>query len=112
MAIRIRRLTAREHSLSAAILSLALTFLTADTASPCSARLSWAGHPTAASFETAFPFIVLVWTLLVLIPRTGNESRIAFFRFCGRFPLLCRYFAVALPFVGIENSIEAYFGFR
>lgn len=110
MAFRLRRLTAREHNLCAPLLSFVMTFVLADEALPRGAQLRMAGHRTIASLETALPVILFVLALLVLLPRTGNESRIAFFRFVGRFPLLIRYFAVVLPFMGIQAVIEKFFG--
>jgi len=87
-----------------------MTFLFADEALPRGAQLGMAGHTTIASLETALPVILFVSALLVLLPRTGNESRFALFRFIGRFPLLIRYFAVVLPFFGIQAMIEKFFG--
>ncbi|HXR08477.1 MAG TPA: hypothetical protein VN765_14170 [Candidatus Acidoferrum sp.] len=110
MAIRLRRLTAREHHLCAPLLSFVMTFLFADEALPRGAALRMAGHTTIALLETALPVLLLVLALLVLLPRTGNESRFAFIQFVGRFPLLIRYFAVVLPFFGIQAMIEKFFG--
>jgi len=69
-----------------------------------------AGHTTISLLEIALPFAIFATALLFLLPRTGNESRVAFFRFIGRFPLLIRYFAVVLPFFGIQAGIEKFFG--
>jgi hypothetical protein len=87
-----------------------MTFILADFAVPCGAALRMAGHTTLASLETALPVVVLVLALLVSMPRTGNESPHAFFRFVGRFPLVIRYFAVFLLFFGIQAMIEKFFG--
>ena len=110
MAIQVRRLTAREHSLSAFLLSVVITMACADMASPLDAKLEMAGHTAVATCVTASPAIVLLSALLVLLPRTGNESRFAFFRFVGRFPLLIRYFVIFLIFIGRLMSTANFFG--
>jgi hypothetical protein len=86
-----------------------MMFVFADEALPRDAQLRGAGHMTVASLETALPIVLFISSLIVLLPRTGNESRFAIFRFIGRFPLLIRYFAVVLPFFGIQASIEKFF---
>jgi|SRR5580658_1439723 hypothetical protein len=110
MAIQLRRLTAREHLLCASLLSFVVTFIFADMALPRGAELRMAGHMTIAVLETALPFTVFISALLVLSPRTGNESSFSLFRYFGRFPLLVRYFAVTLPFCGIQAGIDKLFG--
>jgi hypothetical protein len=87
-----------------------MTFIFADMALPRGAQLRMAGHTTIAMLETTLPFALFVLALLVLSPRTGNESEINLFRFFGRFPLLVRYFAVILPFGGIQAGIDKLFG--
>jgi hypothetical protein len=87
-----------------------MTFIFADMALPRGAQLRVAGHTTIAVLETALPLTLFVSALLVLSPRTGNESRFALFRFFGRFPLMVRYFAVILPFLGIQAGLEKIFG--
>jgi hypothetical protein len=110
MALRLRRLTEREHRLCAPLLAFVVTFIFADMALPRGAQLRMAGHTTIAMLETTLPFALFVLALLVLSPRTGNESEINLFRFFGRFPLLVRYFAVILPFGGIQAGIDKLFG--
>jgi hypothetical protein len=110
MAIRLRKLTAREHYLCAPLLAFVLTFILADIALPHGAQLRMAGHTTIALLETALPLALFVSALLVLLPRTGNESRFTVFRFIGRFPILIRYFAVVLPFLAIQAGIEKFIG--
>jgi hypothetical protein len=87
-----------------------MTFIFADMTLPRGAQFRMAGHTMIALLEIALPIALLVSALLVLLPRTGNESRFAFFLFVGRFPLLIRYFAIVLPFSGIQASIEKIFG--
>jgi hypothetical protein len=87
-----------------------MTFMFADVTLPRGAQLRMAGHTTIASLENALPSVLFISALLVLLPRTGNESRFAFFRFVGGFPLLIRYFAVVLPFIVVQESIEKLFG--
>jgi hypothetical protein len=87
-----------------------MTFVFNDMASPRSAQLRMAGYTTTATLETVLPVVLFILALLVLLPRTGNESRFSFFRFVGRFPLLIRYFAVILPFGGIQASIDKFCG--
>jgi hypothetical protein len=108
--MQLRRLTAREHRLSALILSVVLTALFGDWTSIRSAKLNMAGHTTISSLESALPAVFFVAALVVFLPRTGNESRITVFRFVGRFPLLIRYFVCALAFYGILACIDLYFG--
>ena len=110
MAIRLRRLTEREHRLCAPLLAFVITFIFADRTLPRGAQLNMAGHTTISLLETALPFAIFATALLILLPRTGNESRFTIFRFIGRFPLLIRYFAVVLPFFGIQAGIEKFFG--
>jgi hypothetical protein len=86
-----------------------MTFIFADMALPRGAQLRMAGHTRIAVLETAMPLTLFVSALLVLSPRTGNESRFTLFRFFGRFPLLVRYFAVILPFGGIQAGIDKLF---
>ena len=106
MQIGLRKLTAREHVLSASVLVVALTMIIADFALPDAARLKSAGHPTTASILTVLPAFVLLAGLLALLPRTGNDSRHAFFRLVGRLPLLVRYLLVALLFCGLAATIK------
>jgi len=87
-----------------------MTFILTDMSLPRSAQLSMAGHTTIAVLETSLPLALFVSAFLVLSPRTGNESRFTLFRFFGRFPLLIRYFAVILPFGGIQAGIDKFFG--
>jgi hypothetical protein len=87
-----------------------MTFIFADMALPRGAQLNMAGHTTISLLETALPFVIFACALLVLLPRTGNESRFTLVRFIGRFPLLIRYFAVVLPFFGIQAGIDKFFG--
>jgi hypothetical protein len=87
-----------------------MTFILADITSPRGAQLRVAGHTTIALLETALPLALLVSALLVLLPRTGNESRFTVFRFIGRFPILIRYFAIVLPFLVIQAGIEKIIG--
>ena len=82
----------------------------ADIALARGAQLRMAGHTTIALLEAALPLALFVSALIVLLPRTGNESRFTFFRVIGRCPLLIRYFAVVLPFFGIQAGIEKLFG--
>jgi len=110
MAIRLRRLTQREHRLCALFLAFVITMIYADRTLPRGAQLNMAGYTTISLLETALPFAIFASALLILLPRTGNESRFTFFRFIGRFPLLIRYFAVVLPFFGIQAGIEKLFG--
>lgn len=107
MQISLRRLTAREHWLSASALVVALTMITADIALPNAARLRSTGHPATASLLSLLPAFALVAGLLALLPRTGNESRRAFFRLIGRLPLLVRYLLVGLLCYGFAATIEA-----
>ena len=107
MQIALRRLTAREHGLSASVLVVALTMIIADIGLPDAARLRSAGHPTAALLLSLLPAFALVAGLLTLLPRTGNESRRAFFRLLGRLPLLVRYLLVGLLCYGLAAAIEA-----
>jgi hypothetical protein len=108
---RLNRLTATEHSLGASLLSVITTMIYGDMASPLGAQWEMAGHKTIASFVTASPIMLFVSALLFLLPRTGNESRIGFFRFIGRYPLLIPYFVISLTFLGSLISVAKFFGF-
>ena len=110
MTIGLRRLTAREHHLCAPLLAFVLAFVFADLVLPRGSYLRMAGHTTIALLENALPLALFGTALLFFLPRTGNESRFTFFRFIGRFPLLIRYFAVALSFFGIQAGIEKFSG--
>jgi hypothetical protein len=110
MVIHLRRLTALEHYLCASLLSVVITSICADETVPYASHLRTNGFTSLALVETALPIILFLSGLVVLLPRTGNESRIAIFRFIGRYPLLVRYFIVVLPFVGIQKSIEKFLG--
>jgi hypothetical protein len=108
--MQLQRLSAREHSLSATLLSVCTTAIFTDWTSIRGAKLRMAGHTTISSLESALPVVFFVAALVVLLPRTRNESRIAFSRFAGRFPLLIRYFVCALVFYGILACIDLYVG--
>jgi hypothetical protein len=83
-----------------------MTAILADITSVRGAKLKMAEHTTISLLETALPAVIFVAALVILLPRTGNESRIAFFRLVGRFPLLIRYFAGVLAFYGIQAIID------
>jgi hypothetical protein len=110
MHIALRRLTAREHSLSASVLVIALTMMSADFALPDAARLRSAGYAATAAIVTVLPAFVLLAGLFALLPRTGNDSRHAFFRLVGRLPLLVRYLLVGLLFCGLSATIKRFAG--
>jgi hypothetical protein len=110
MQIALRKLTAREHVLSASVLVVALTMISADFALPDAAHLRSAGHSTMASILAGLPAFVLLAGLLALLPRTGNDSRHAFFRLVGRLPLLVRYLLIGLLFCGLSAAIKRFAG--
>ena len=105
MFLQLRRLTAREHVLSAVLLSFAITFVFLDLTMPRASRLRSEGEAWVASVLTALAIVLFPTALAVLLPRTGNESRIAFFRLVGRLPLLVRYLLVAASFVGLTAIV-------
>jgi hypothetical protein len=110
MQIGLRTLTAREHVLSASVLASVMTMLFADFALPHASRLWSEGHPTAASVFSVLPVLVFASGLLMLLPRTGNESRIAFFRLSGRLPFLVRFVLLVLLFCGLAATIDRFAG--
>ena len=85
-----------------------MTAVLADMAFPRAARLVTEAHPTAALFYKISPLALFPVALLILLPRTSNDSRIALFRLAGRLPLLARYFIVALTAYGIGTIIETF----
>jgi hypothetical protein len=110
MQIGLRKLTAREHLLSASVLVFALTMMAADIMLPDAAQLRSEGHPRTALTLSVLPVFVFVAGLLALLPRTGNESHHACFRLAGRLPLLVRYLLVGLLFYGLAATIKSFAG--
>jgi len=110
MWVGLRKLTAREHVLSASVLVVVLTMVSADVALPDAARLKAVGHLVTASIFAIFPAFVFVAGLVVLLPRTGNASRHAFFRLVGRLPLSARYLLIAILFCGLATTIKWFEG--
>jgi len=110
MQVGLRRLTAREHFLAALVLVYALTMIAGDIAMPDAARLRYTGHSITASILATLPLFALVTSLIVLLPRTANQSRRLLFRIVGRVPLLVRCFALALLLYGFKATIKLFAG--
>ena len=110
MKLGLRKLTAREHVLSASLLLLALTMITADVVLPEAARIRSGGDLMTALNLSVLPALALVAGLLALLPRTRNDSPYAFFRLVGRLPLLVRYLLVVLLIHGLAATIKRFGG--
>ncbi|MFH1021872.1 MAG: hypothetical protein V1809_00610 [Planctomycetota bacterium] len=94
------------HIPAALVLTFAVASPFLSTALPHASVLRQAGHTTLAGYYVALGVAFWVIALVILLPRTGNVSRFAFFRTLGKLPLLVRYFvaggvALSLFWVGV-----------
>jgi hypothetical protein len=108
MKIGIRNLTAREHYLAAPVLVLLLTLLMADVMLPEAARLKSAS-PVFAVILSLFPLGIFLLGLLILLPRSANNSHWNVIRLAGRIPLPVRFVLLGAVSVGLGSGIIALF---
>lgn len=83
------------HVPTALVLIFMIGSVSLDMAVPQANTLRAAGHAALARYYVAVGILVWAVALVVLLPKTRNDSRLVFVRTLGKLPLPIRYFVIA-----------------
>lgn len=93
------------HGLAALGMSLLVAFIFVSLTAMQSIELVRWGCPTLGLLLQFSPLIIWVFSFIVFLPRSNNESNVEIIRYVGRYSMSLRYFIVAAFGIALVFSI-------